>query len=390
MPINYTPTTDDAAPQRAPRAPDIASWVGEGTTIQRLNTKPVIRQSTVTAFEDCPRKGLLQWAYCLRPYHRADALDKGNYAHGVLRLLIEGKTLDEVVDWCRYTHDKIVADVARHPLYDGKVANVPDETQRKYTKNMNIGLATGHRAFTVIDPLIQDGTLTVVATEVPLKGKLKIGNLEFDYAGQVDLLFKTPLGDMYPLDLKTTDEPPNIYAENLWSRLQRFLYPEALRQGLGGDIAKKYVSKVKGFLPLVCMKPGIIQKKATKSTEQESTRDYLKRCNDWLDGTGEYVKFALDRRANPPVALLPPMTYDAVPRWVARRIGTVLQYMTLPTLVDNFPPHERHCGDCLFRRMCKDETGSTWKRYVAENLTQTPDPLDSDPSRVPLTVLKNS
>lgn len=388
-PARLTPTAPKVAVTPRPATLDIPRMVGEGSLVRRVNRDPVIRQSLVTAFEDCPRKGILQWAYALRPYHRASALDKGNYAHVACRMAVEGKSIKAVEAWCQNTYQEVVRDIASKPEYRDNPDNVPVGVLDDRTKDMNIGLATGLRAARLLTEQIDKGLLRPLGFEVPLAGRLNIHGLEFDFAGQVDMPFADNNDYYYPFDLKTTDLMPTIFASYFWSKIQPPLYVAAMRQGLAGDVVPD-TTRVGGFLPLIIQKPTIRQKKGRGSTPPQSLEDYLLECEEAWDGTGRHEGKRLDRQSSPPFVLHPPIAGGPTPLSVRTRVERVLDYMSRPLELDNFPHCERHCQDCAYSRICYDTTGRNWRDTINQHFTQAPDPLDSDPTRVPLPVLQTT
>ena len=391
MPVKVFPRTKDwYQPKPAQRLPfhvDLPELVGEGRGINRLTDTPIIRQSLVTAFEDCPRKGILQWAYSLRPYHRASALDRGSYAHHVCRMVVQGQSPEQCAAWAAEAYQAVIRSIARKPDYQDDVRNLSSETLARCTTDMNIGLACGIRAGRMLESRIRTGKLKPLGFEVPLKGEMRLGNTTFEVRGQLDMVFQDAQGRMCPWDLKTTDEPPAEFGGYMWSKIQPVLYVESLRQQLVQGLDKGLnLSPSSEFLAHVVRKPGIKWKsKGSKNVPPQSLADYLAECDEWLDGTGRHADKRLDRQSQPPCIIPVPVPQPA-PSWAEHRVKAVLSYMTAPFRLDSFPPHERHCRDCQFHGLCSDVTGRTWRDTLSSQFTQDRDPLDSDPSRVPLPI----
>jgi hypothetical protein len=361
--------------------------------------KPVVRQSLITACEDCPRKMMWQYTFGLRPTSRSQAMDTGSYAHAVLEVLANGGKVGDASDECAGMFKKVMDDVSCQ--YGNDVNSIPPSTKDQRTEDLNMGIAMGIEGWGVLRPRIESGQLKLIGSEIPIDLKLRLNDgtktgTEVQVRGKVDLAFQDLKGKIWPLDFKTAGKNEDLreWGTSANRRIQALLYTECFRQWASPTpkaIWDAELSQLTGFLYLVLMKPTIIR----KWKSGQSLEEYVVEAHEWWSGTGKHSDKHDDRKSNPACMVHPVHVPNPLPTWAVRRILAlrdeqvrVLERINNPESpipLWDFTPHERHCkmGNmvCAYNDLCNDEQGKNWKELVGKRYTERPDPLDSDESR---------
>lgn len=343
---------------------------------------PVVRQSLVTAYEDCPVKGMFA-RMGVRGYGRSPALDTGGYAHTVIRILATGGSRQDAIDACHASHALMLEDLARHPASEGSVERIPPDILDDRRKDLNLGIVSGLVAWEPLQRALDAGRAEIIASElsriavIPLpaisKGRTP---RKIRFKVNADLVLRTQDGTHWLWDLKTADRGSrlsDVFA-NAFRRVQVWGYWRGYR-ALYPDVP------VGGFYYQGILKPTIVQKR------NQSLDDYIAEIFDWHKGTGRHADKADDRAANPTTAVqqLPMHGMTEIPRRIAARMWRTHKQLQLATDLELHEPHERSCYSmgklCTFAAFCDDTIGNTWRSTFARSFTTDPDPLDSDPTR---------
>lgn len=399
---SHTPSTNsqgggptaahESAPlEAAPRPlPTIQHLIG----LPVLPTKPLVRQSIVTSGECCEILLMWEWAFGLRSLHRSPAMDKGSYAHSVIRTMAEGGSLGDARDECADKYELVLGDLAQ--TYGDREA-IPPEIVEERTRDLNVGIAVGAEMWRVLRERVKTGQLTIVGTEVAMHGDIRLGSRVIPVAGQADMLFMDRTGRIWVWDFKSATENESVdeWSANAYRRIQPYIYTEYWRQHLPqletllDDRQIRYSKplEVAGFMFGVLAKPTIRRKKGSKNVPAESLEQYVVRVHEWYR---EQEKAGIV-----PCALFPLDVASPIPAWHVRRIiRTVERQQHILEQLNStlyspplhaLTPHEDGCRTgniiCRYNRLCSDETGRSWRELVAKHYTTRPDPLDSDPTR---------
>lgn len=343
---------------------------------------PVVRQSTVNARERCPIYGLFT-RLGIRPYGRSQALDTGSYAHTIVRILATGGTRQDGIDACQTAFNRMLEDLANHPIYGGNVNNISPDTLADRRLDLNKGIVSGIIAWEPVRAALDARTIDVAASELSQIVKLPLPSISTGKRARVirfkvnlDLVFRKPDGTIWLWDLKTADANASLdeVFANAYRRAQTWGYWRGYRV-LHPD------AQVHGFQYQGVCKPSIKQK------QKQTLDDYIAECFEWHKGTGRHADKLDKRSASPTTRLQPlPMSHvTEIPTQIALRLWETHRFLRMTTDLSQYPPHEQSCHSmgsrCKFANFCDDPTGKTWSSTLRSSYTMEPDPLDSDPSR---------
>lgn len=179
---------------------------------------PVVTQSMVSSFLQCPREVYYSTVCGLRPRVANKPVTRGSLLHGLLEAHEQGKS------WREDLERRITE--AQSDKYAGNVAEVADLCRR---------------AMVTYEWLYKDDPLKPIATELTVERPLPFGAL---YRGRIDMVAEDRQGHIWLVDHKTTASPPGELYRVLAP--QPYLYLWAVKDS--PEYAELGVPQPTGFL----------------------------------------------------------------------------------------------------------------------------------------------
>jgi len=327
---------------------------------------PLIRQSTMSDYQLCPRYFMLKHRFGLRAIRgkRSSALTIGTFVHQLLAGHFMGEPDQRTVERCGLLIEerRQALEQDTSPLVD------PDADLRKMEQELALA-RTMVDCYRELHP--HNPRYSVLMVEKTLRAHVK--GVAAPLEGTVDLVIQDhEKGGVWIPDFKTTNArscPPLVRAATTSFEDQpqhyRILVNEAVEMPVLGSVhiilAKPPLVFGKedrpyewyNFTPSRGKNKGVTRKEKRYLSETPSYDVYLRRVRDWLLGEGDYAIEAVDRQTNPMIAEVW-NSFGSTPIISAEYREKLIEMgraSRCNTRLERFPRYKKGCF--MYRRVCE-------------------------------------